>query len=763
MSVYRPDVITLELRLHERQASGYPVELALVETKQTFNGLLPVDVLPWNTSGDSKLDGQRLFKALFSSAEMLKGWGEASGRSKRRRLQIRLDAPELHALPWELLRDGTDLLAADADTPFSRYLAVSREWGRPITARPLRVLAVISTPIDLTAKYNLPAADVDLETQVLTEVFAPFSQGGKSAGDVSASLTFLSAPITLERLEVELRQGYHILHFVGHGVFNEKKQQAVLYFQDANGNAQRIVDEDLAGMLNRLAAPPHMVVLAACQSAKQSLGEVFTGLGPQLVQIGVPAVIAMQENVTVLTARQFATTFYQRLLEHGVVDLAMNEARSALITQGRFDAAVPVLFMRVPDGRIFDKARVKDATAGKKRVHWRVALLMTITLLVIIGLGALLLRPASSDLVRVGIASFVNCPDVANRLRNAIAVDNGEATFTPLVEIRDETAARASKELDLVIWGECATASEATLRLEILLARGPDEAIELERLTTRTSTLDLDRSARLSRAMIRYLHGDYNEAASRLAVLQQEASTPLERAELAFLRANSLLFLERYEEAIEVYETALEDSAIQAQVHHNRGVAALNWALQLGRAGPAPEYDEVLQAAMDDLTAAIATTDTRVQVFAYLNRAAARYFATASYDSTVADEAVADCEHAITLASDEPRGYVCRAAARYRVMEEDPRCPLRDTTSVRNDLAAAQQLNSKLADIFFWRGSLASLQEGCDEAERDRLQRDGLADFKMFLDLASRQSVKLATNRLMCELSPALLTEKGCP
>jgi hypothetical protein len=72
-----------------------------------------------------------------------------------------------------------------------------------------------------------------------------------------------------------------------------------------------------------------------------------------LVQVGVPAVVAMQDNVTVLTARKFGATFYRRLLEHGTVDLALNEARSTLIANGRFDAAMPVLFMRLRDGRLW--------------------------------------------------------------------------------------------------------------------------------------------------------------------------------------------------------------------------------------------------------------------------------------------------------------------------------------------------------------------------------------------------------------------------
>jgi hypothetical protein len=175
------------------------------------------------------------------------------------------------------------------------------------------------------------------------------------------SLTFLSPPITLDRLEAALRNGYHVLHFIGHGGFNVKQQQAALYFESDDRTARRVVDADFAGMLDRLQTPPQLVVLAACQSATQSLREVFTGLGPRLVQIGVPAVVAMHADVTMLTARQFAATFYRQLLAHGTVDLALNEARSTLITNGRFDAAVPVLFMRLRDGRLWGEAPAAPA------------------------------------------------------------------------------------------------------------------------------------------------------------------------------------------------------------------------------------------------------------------------------------------------------------------------------------------------------------------------------------------------------------------
>jgi hypothetical protein len=256
-----------------------------------------------------------------------------------------------------LLRDDDDLLAAAADTPFSRYLPINQPWGGVITARPIRVLAVISNPSDLADKYDLPRTDVELEQQTLREAF----HFGREAGGAGASLTFLSSPVTLARLEAELRNGYQVLHFIGHGAFDAKQQRAALYLQNEDGTTARVIDADFTGMLDRLASPPQLIVLAACQSAQQSMQAAFGGLGPQLVQIGVPAVVAMHDNVTVLTARQFGATFYRRMLAHGTVDLALNEARSTLVTNGRYDVAVPVLFMRLRDGRLWGEAPAQPA------------------------------------------------------------------------------------------------------------------------------------------------------------------------------------------------------------------------------------------------------------------------------------------------------------------------------------------------------------------------------------------------------------------
>jgi hypothetical protein len=71
----------------------------------------------------------------------------------------------------------------------------------------------------------------------------------------------------------------------------------------------------------------------------------------------------MQDLVAIRTARAFTETFYRRLVTHGQVDLAANEARSGLLTAGLPGAAIPALFMRLPEGRLAAAAQDVAATA----------------------------------------------------------------------------------------------------------------------------------------------------------------------------------------------------------------------------------------------------------------------------------------------------------------------------------------------------------------------------------------------------------------
>jgi CHAT domain-containing protein len=338
----------LEIHILPRRNEGYPVQITLDGQQDFPRGYLSTDILNWHSNGDSDQDGRYLFKTLFADNVLSNAWATARGRALQRRIRLWIDveAAELHALPWELLQQEQVPLSAQADTPFSRYLPVDLPWSDPIKERPIRVLVVISNPDDLESRHNLARLDVELEQKSLQKAFAAMEPD-------QLQPEFLEAPVTPKRLQSELRNGYHVLHFVGHGVFDTRRKQAALYMQDMAGNAQPFIDHQLVGMLAGQAVKPRMVFLAACQSATRSTADAFLGLGPRLVAGGVPAIVAMQDAVSFETAREFSATFYQLLLRHGLVDLAVNEARNTLLVVGRPDAGVPVLFMRLQDGALF--------------------------------------------------------------------------------------------------------------------------------------------------------------------------------------------------------------------------------------------------------------------------------------------------------------------------------------------------------------------------------------------------------------------------
>jgi hypothetical protein len=359
----------LEIRILGRQTQGYPVELTLNYEQEFPRGYLDPDWLPWVPSAAPSEDGERLFAWLFADERIRSAWAETRGQQPQRRIRLRIDAaaPELHTIPWETLRDpgegsAPQDLAAGTATPFSRYLAGRWQPGAPILQRPVKILVVIANPEDLS-KFELSPVDVDQEWDLIQ----------KATEGQQIKLTLLPQPCTLAGLETALKDGYHVVHFVGHGAYRSQDKQAVLFMADEANRVVRVADEEFAGMLARQLADtsmrsddkPRLVFLASCQSAQRSPADAFRGLAPQLVAAGMPAVLAMQELVPVDTARQFAATFYRQLLVHGQVDLASNEARSSVISVGLAGEAIPVLFSRLRGNQLLGQRGRISSTQEK--------------------------------------------------------------------------------------------------------------------------------------------------------------------------------------------------------------------------------------------------------------------------------------------------------------------------------------------------------------------------------------------------------------
>jgi hypothetical protein len=356
----QPPVLDLEIRVG-RGAQDYSVEVTLdrgagIPLQVFGGGHMPLSVAEWVPGGDVGRDGLELFEMLFRDEAVRKGWhvgrGQAEFHGAVRRIRLRIDdsAAELSRLPWELLHEEDVMLTATAATPFSRYLPVDRPWGQSVGAWPIRVLGVIANPVDLMRRYDLAPMDVALEKYVLASAF--------SAIDAQRiRLDFLKPPVTLERLSRAIvRGGYNWLHFVGHTRLNTRQERVDLLMEDDHGATRAIADHLFCRMLAHQGVQPQLVYLSTCHSATGPGDKSIGGLAPKLVEIGVPAVVAMQGRVPVRVAQEVTRVFYTGLVDHGFVDRAMNEVRAAMLAAELSDIAQPVLYMRLPSGRLWDEA-----------------------------------------------------------------------------------------------------------------------------------------------------------------------------------------------------------------------------------------------------------------------------------------------------------------------------------------------------------------------------------------------------------------------
>ncbi len=371
----------IELHIFGKTDGVYPVKAELSDGS-SFSGELRLDESTrQGLALDEQPESEALSQALFTG-EMEKAYLRAetlaettTGGRLRLRLWIDAAAAELQALRWERLRyqrnQKSFRLATAAHRPFSRYFGLGQADPEPLTARPIRLLAVLANPRNL-AEYALAPLDVENGIASLLDALDPFL-GSVVELTLLAGRTALPAalqgrlaqkscrlenePASLDALFDLLAHppDYHILHFLGHGAYSGRRKQAALYFEDQVGNAQIVSDKSLAEGLHDVGQIPHLVFLAACDSAKREAdANPFVGLAPRLIQVGVPAVVAMQDTISLANARTLTRYFYRFLFEHGIVDKAINQARRALVKDETQEYAIPALFTRLKAGRLFN-------------------------------------------------------------------------------------------------------------------------------------------------------------------------------------------------------------------------------------------------------------------------------------------------------------------------------------------------------------------------------------------------------------------------
>jgi hypothetical protein len=303
--------------------------------------------------------GGQLFQAMFSGAvlgALQSSLNEAFRKDAGLRIRLRLtDTPELADVPWEFLFNSTAnrFLNLTPDTPLIRYLDLPMPV-RPLTVTPpLRVLVMISSPVDF------PQLDVEAEWVRLNAALGDLVKRGLVTITrlPNASLAGLQRPLRLDK--------YHIFHFIGHCGFDEHAQDGALALEDAQGRARLVTGQDLGVMLSSHHSL-RLIVLNACEGARAASSDPFAGVAQSLVQQGVPAVIAMQFEITDEAAITFAQELYAAIADGYSVDAALGESRRAIFASGNdVEWATPVLYTRSPNGQLF---RVTKRSTEAERV-----------------------------------------------------------------------------------------------------------------------------------------------------------------------------------------------------------------------------------------------------------------------------------------------------------------------------------------------------------------------------------------------------------
>ncbi len=265
----------------------------------------------------------------------------SNGRGIRLTLSLAA-APQLLSVPWEFLYRRPRFLASQRRSPLVRLLDTGSLVPPPTIGTTVRMLAVVASPKDL------PALDVAGERRRIEQAVAGMAAAGR------IELDWLD-PASPRALRHALRDGnYHVLHYVGHSAFTTQGE-GMLYLEQEPDGTSIAVDSTLFANLLSDQDRLRLVVLNSCEGARTTLSDPYAGVATTLVQLGVPAVVAMQFEISDDAAVVFAEELYTNLIgRQDPVDAAVAEARKAVYTEvDPLEWATPVLFVRDPDVELF--------------------------------------------------------------------------------------------------------------------------------------------------------------------------------------------------------------------------------------------------------------------------------------------------------------------------------------------------------------------------------------------------------------------------
>jgi hypothetical protein len=214
-------------------------------------------------------------------------------------------------LPWELLYSNeTDFLSLNKNIIVMRYLPASVSLSPLLVALPIKVLFIITNPNDTTSvnpTFELNAIKDNMDTNKFQR-------------------KVLYEP-TVKELNDELSTGkYHIVHYIGHGGLSQGEGNLIL--NNHNNKTYWLSSQELATILPNSV---RLLCLSTCFTAKNYQIESFNMIGQTRASYNLPNMVVNQFPLSEQGVRLFWKTFYDSLGEHGMLDTAILNGRTALL------------------------------------------------------------------------------------------------------------------------------------------------------------------------------------------------------------------------------------------------------------------------------------------------------------------------------------------------------------------------------------------------------------------------------------------------
>jgi hypothetical protein len=278
-------------------------------------------------------------KDILGSLE--RSQGMAMGEQIPLRLRLEIRDPDLIALPWEIMQReaGQPAISLSKQVLFSRTTTEVDPLPYLQTNPALNILLVLGYDDKL---------QLEKEAAILKKTLCDSPVvGNHSQGYAPCTVTTLLQPTRQELIqELESRE-YNVLFYAGHG--RPAPDGGLLFLQPG----MTLNGIELAQVLTRNNV--NLAVFNACWGAQPAAVNrqaiPSSSLAEVLIRHGVPAVLAMRDQIRDDESLSFIQAFAQALRKRLPIDEAVAEARQHLLAIYKFNQPVwtlPVLYLH-PD------------------------------------------------------------------------------------------------------------------------------------------------------------------------------------------------------------------------------------------------------------------------------------------------------------------------------------------------------------------------------------------------------------------------------